>query len=241
MRTFFSTVAACALIASPAMAKDWHFGDGITPERWSQVNSAYALCDAGLMQSPIDLSTANARGDIQIDVNFGATTGTIALGDEKVQVDFPTGQGMVSGGKAFNLVQVHFHTPSEHAVDGKRWPMVAHFVHATEAGELGVLGVLFEEGEANLELQKIVKGVAAGNGSTVELDLGAMLPADIDVYRYMGSLTTPPCSEGVNWHVVQASIAASADQIAAIRGALGGDTARSLQPKGNRLVVAPAR
>ena len=237
---------ALTLCAAPALAsgpgeKDWRFGDGVTPERWSSVNSAYALCDAGLNQSPIDLGQSRAVGHLELDVNFMKSAGTIALGLEKVQVDFPAGQGMVSGGKAFDLVQVHFHTPSEHAINGKRHPLVAHFVHATKEGELGVLGVMFKEGAANGELQKIVDGVKAGKGSKIMVDSSKLLPAEVHPYRYMGSLTTPPCSEGVNWHVADMAIEASASQIAAMRAALGGDTARSLQPLGGRLLVAPAR
>lgn len=95
LRTFLSSVTACALIASPATAKDWRFGDGVTPERWSLVNSAYALCDAGPMQPPIDLGAANAHGDIQIDVNFAATTGTIALGGDTARSLQPKGNRLV--------------------------------------------------------------------------------------------------------------------------------------------------
>ena len=237
----FAFLALAGLAAAPALAqeKDWNFGDGTAPERWSAVNTDYAICDAGLNQSPIDLGTPNARGDIQLDTNFGATTGTIDLGTEKVQVNFPAGHGMNSGGKEFNLIQVHFHTPSEHAISGKRYPLVAHFVHATDKGELGVLGVMFEPGAANSALDAIVGGVASGKGSTVEFDINDMVPDDLDVYRYMGSLTTPPCSEGVNWHVADTPMTASAAQIAAMQAKLG-PSARSLQPLGSRLLVAPA-
>ncbi|MBX7459339.1 carbonic anhydrase family protein [Qipengyuania sp. 1NDH17] len=235
-----ATLALVALAASPALAqeKDWNFGDGVTPERWSTINTDYALCDAGLNQSPIDLGMPNARGDVQLETNFGTGDGTIALGTEKVQVDFEEGFGMNSGGKEFNLIQVHFHTPSEHAVSGKRYPLVAHFVHATDEGELGVLGVMFEEGEANSALTEIVSGVGQGKGTSVSFDINDMVPADLDVYRYMGSLTTPPCSEGVNWHVANTPMTASAEQIAAMEANLG-PSARSLQPLGSRLLVAP--
>ena len=145
----------------------------------------------------------------------------------------------MSGGKQFNLIQVHFHTPAEHAINGERHPLVAHFVHATEEGELGVLGVMFEEGAANPELSKVANALASGNGTEITVDVSAMIPDDLSVYRYMGSLTTPPCSEGVNWHVAKATMTASAAQIAAMTEELG-PTARSLQPLGNRLLVAPA-
>jgi carbonic anhydrase len=221
--------------------KNWNFGDGVTDERWSLIHSDYALCDAGLNQSPIDLGTPNARGDIELTTMFGTASGTMAIGEEKVQVDFASGQGlgMHSGGIAFNLLQVHFHTPSEHAINGERFPLVAHFVHATDDGRLGVLGVMFAEGAENAGLANVLEAHAGGNGTPVMLDTQSMLPSDLDVYRYMGSLTTPPCSEGVNWHVADTPVEASADQIAAFTAALG-PSARSLQPQGNRLVVAPA-
>jgi carbonic anhydrase len=232
--------AAAMLALTPALAqeKDWRFGDGVMPERWSLENPNYALCDAGTLQSPIDLAHHNADGNIQVSTNYGGTNSTLALGDQKLQLDFPQGMAMMSGGKRFNLIQVHFHTPAEHAIDGMRHPLVAHFVHATDDGELGVLGVMFEEGAPNSELQKIANALRSGDGTAVTVDAGEMVPDDLTVYRYMGSLTTPPCSEGVNWHVVQDTMTASPQQIAAMRQHLG-DTARSLQPRGNRLVVAP--
>ena len=239
------TYAALALlITTPALAadgkKNWNFKDGTVDERWSLVSPDYALCDAGLNQSPIDLGQANARGKIALSVNFGEAAGKMAIGEEKVQVDFTPGQGkgMNSGGMAFNLLQVHFHTPSEHAVNGKRYPLVAHFVHATAEGKLGVLGVMFKEGEENNGLTELLSAFDKGNDAEVNLDLDTRLPEDIDVFRYMGSLTTPPCSEGVNWHVADTPVEASSAQIAKLRGALG-PSARSLQPLGSRLLVAP--
>ena len=242
---YLATILAATMMATPALAqdKDWNFGDGVDDERWSLLNSDYALCDAGLNQSPIDLGTPNARGDVEISHNYGEATGTIALGDEKVQVDFTRDieQGMASGGTMFNLIQVHFHTPSEHAMNGERQPLVAHFVHATDDGRLGVLGVMFEEGDANPALAAIVPHLANNgvhNGMDVSFDVNDMVPDDLEVFRYMGSLTTPPCSEGVNWHVADEVMTASAEQIQAIYASLG-PSARSLQPQGNRLVVAP--
>lgn len=235
-----ASLAALSLLAAPVAAadKDWKFGDGTLGERWSTVNAAYALCDAGLNQSPIDLAQANARGDIELETHFGQADGVIALSDQKVQVDFAAGLGMSSGGKSFNLLQVHFHTPSEHAINGKRYPLVAHFVHATDAGELGVLGVMFEEGDDNPALAAIIGGVEKGKGTAVTFDVNDLVPGELDIYRYMGSLTTPPCSEGVNWHVADAPLSASAAQIAALEARLG-SSARSLQPLGGRLLVAP--
>ena len=237
---FLASAAVIALAAAPLVAaeKDWSFGDGTMPERWSLVNSDYAMCDAGLMQSPIDLGQAKAYGDITVKTNYASTAGTLAVAKEKVQVDFPAGLFMHSGDMHFNLIQVHFHTPAEHAISGERHPLVAHFVHATEAGQLGVLGVMFKEGKANPALQSVVDALAKGKGAELNFDAAAAIPENLSVYRYMGSLTTPPCSEGVNWHVAHQVLEASPEQIEALSEKLG-PTARSIQPLGNRLLVAP--
>ncbi|MDG5747993.1 carbonic anhydrase family protein [Qipengyuania sp. XHP0207] len=235
-----TTLALGLSTAAFAQNKDWNFGDGETPERWGAINAEYAACDIGKMQSPIDLTNPDVIGTVNLTTNFGQARGTLALGEEKVQIDFAPGQnkGMMSGTKAFNLLQVHFHTPAEHAVNGMRYPMVAHFVHATSGGELGVLGVFFTEGDSNPALASLLNAHSQGNGTALSVDIDDMVPDTVEVYRYMGSLTTPPCSEGVNWHVANVPVEASADQIAKLTAALG-PSARSIQDRNGRLLVAP--
>ena len=236
-----ATVLALGIAgAASAQDKDWSFGDGETHEHWGEIRAEYAACDAGKMQSPIDLAAPEARGAIKLETRFGEATGKLSLGSQKVQIDFAPGQGkgMTSGDKAFDLLQVHFHTPAEHAVNGKRYPMVAHFVHATGAGELGVLGVFFTEGRENPAIAALLEAHGKGNGTALSVDIDEMIPDDLEVYRYMGSLTTPPCSEGVNWHVADTPVEASAEQIAKLGGALG-PSARTIQPRNGRLLVAP--
>ncbi len=235
-----AAIAALTLAGAAASAQSWSYGDGQSAEGWSAAGETYASCDAGHMQSPIDLGNPTAYGNVVLAGDYGPTEGTLRLGKHMIQVDAAPGQGMISGDRLFNLVQVHFHTPSEHAINGKRYPLTAHFVHATRDGTLGVLGVMFEEGDANEGLQTIIDALPRGNGASLSIDMGSMVPAELDVFRYMGSLTTPPCSENVNWHVVDNAIEASAEQIAAFENALG-MSARSLQPLNNRLVIAPAK
>ena len=241
--TKFRIIAALALgISGTAFAqgKAWNFGDGTTPERWSAINAEYAACDIGKMQSPIDLADPDALGTVKLTTNFGLARGKLSLSEEKVQIDFDQGQnkGMMSGSKPFNLLQVHFHTPAEHAVNGMRYPMAAHFVHATSGGELGVLGVFFTEGAANPAVASLLRAHSQGNGTALSVDIDDMVPETVEVYRYMGSLTTPPCSEGVNWHVANVPVEASADQIAQLHAALG-PSARSIQDRNGRLLIAP--
>jgi carbonic anhydrase len=149
---------------------------------------------------------------------------------------------MTSGGTVFRLVQVHFHTPSEHTFSGEALPLVAHFVHATDAGELGVLGVLFETGAENAGLAPLVDALdgieAGGEGAALTVDPNTLLPDELEVYRYMGSLTTPPCSEGVHWHVAEDVLEASPEQLAALEARMGMN-ARPTLPLNGRLLVAP--
>ena len=228
---------SAAAHAAPEGGVDWVYGDGELPEKWSIDNESYATCDAGAMQSPIDLDYANARGEIDVAGAYGMTTGTVKTGPGKVQLDMPPGMGMISGDRLFNLLQFHLHTPSEHRMNGRRYPLTAHLVHATAAGEFAVLGLMFEEGETNPALSELLRAIESGN-TQVSLDMGDLVPEELDVYRYMGSLTTPPCTEGVNWHVVSEVVEADSDQIAAFENLLG-QSARSMQPLNGRLVVAP--
>ena len=246
IRLFSGAMLAALVATGPALAdhhsKAYDYGKN-GPEKWGQLSDKYAVCESGDMQSPIDLAGANAKGKVALDVNYSAGPLTVSNKGLTVQADFAAGSSMTSGGTTYNLIQIHFHTPSEHAISGKRFPLTGHFVHATEGGKLGVLGVMFEEGAANAELAKILAAAPATKSepSTVAgtmIDPNGMLPADKAVYRYMGSLTTPPCSEGVNWHVLRDPITASKSQIAAFEKLMG-DSARPVRALNNRLVVAP--
>lgn len=245
IRLLSGAILAAAIVSAPALAdghKAYDYGDR-GPEVWGQLHGDYAICEKGDMQTPIDLAEANATGNVAIDVNYKTGPLTVSNKGLTVQADFAPGSSITSGGMTFNLIQIHFHTPSEHAISGKRYPLVGHFVHATEVGKLGVLGIMFEEGAANAELAKILAATPSEKSepATVTgqmIDPNGMLPSDMSIYRYMGSLTTPPCSEGVNWHVLSNPITASKAQIDQFE-TLMGDNARPLRALNNRLVVAP--
>jgi len=236
------TSAASLALAGAGQAPHWGYEGEGGPDNWGKLSSDFALCEAGDMQSPIDLGAVNARGSAIVSTSYTAGPLTVLNNGHTVQANFAAGSKLVSGGHEFGLVQVHFHTPSEHAVSGKRYPLVAHFVHADSAGKLAVLGILFEEGQSNAELAKVIaaapeKKQGATEVAGVQLDPNGMLPGSLSVYRYMGSLTTPPCSEGVNWHVADKAVTASKEQIAALQ-AIMGDNARPVQPLNNRLLLA---
>ncbi|GAA4642785.1 carbonic anhydrase [Pontixanthobacter gangjinensis] len=241
---FGVAAAATVSLAGTALATDWSYEGATGPENWGSLDPAFEKCSSGLMQSPIDLAEANARADVSVFTDYQPGPLTILNNGHTVEARFAEGSKLTSGTMQFNLLQVHFHTPSEEVMHGQQYPMVAHFVHADATGKLAVLGVLFEIGDANAELAKIIEAAPATKAdpravSDVTLDPNGMLPDDLDVFRFQGSLTTPPCSEGVNWHVAKDTVTMSEDQLRSLGGIMG-NNARPVQDLNGRLLVAPA-
>lgn len=219
----------------------WTYSGETGPDSWGDLADGFSQCKTGHMQSPIDLGAADIQGQINVRTAYRPGTLSVLNNGHTIQVNFPEGSILSSGISRYKLVQVHFHTPSEETIYGVPYPMVAHFVHADHAGNLAVLGVLFQEGAHNPELDKIIKAAPRSEAPArlvegVTLDPAQLLPGELAVWRYDGSLTTPPCSEGVRWHVAMQPVAASAAQIAAIHAIIG-DNARPIQPRHGRLLV----
>ena len=207
----------------------WGYGEEDGPAKWGDLSEEYAACSAGLEQSPIDLPAASEANLITVTTNYGTTEAEVVDLGKTIQANFGEGMALTSGDTEYGLVQVHMHTPSENTVEGKAFPLTAHFVHASAEGAFAVLGIMFEEGDANPAVQAMLDNV----GGKAEMDLTAMLPAELNAYNFPGSLTTPPCTEGVNWHVVSTPVTASAEQIAALNAAMG-NNARPVQPLNER-------
>ncbi len=219
-----------------AQAQEWTYEGEEGPEHWGELSEDFAACGAGMMQSPIDLAGVNARGDVMLAMAYGEIGARLPENHHTVQVAVDEGLTVSSAGETFRLLQFHFHTPSEHVFGGASYPMVAHFVHQGEDGQLLVVGVMFEEGEASEQLAAILEAHEDG-AEALSVDAAALAPAGA-MYRYMGSLTTPPCSEGVHWHVLAEPQSASAAQIAAFE-AIMGENARPVQAQNNRLLLGP--
>ncbi len=240
---FLLPTAALAQAAHDAAAPPhWSYLGHDGPDRWGDLAENYRLCRTGRMQSPIDLGKPDVKARFTVAAAYHAAPLAVLNNGHTVQIELPAGSTLSGGDAQYRLVQIHFHTPSEEAVNGVRAPLVAHLVHSDAAGVLAVLGVLFEEGAANRELAKVIAAAPKHGGDRnqpqgVTFDPAGLLPSDLSVYRFEGSLTTPPCSEGVHWHVATHRMTASAQQIAALH-AIMGDNARPIQPAYGRVVVA---
>lgn len=158
------------------------------------------------------------EGDLPaLKINYDKGGNEVVNNGHTIQVNYAPGSTMTAGGMSFELKQFHFHSPSENTIEGKSFPMEAHFVHADTDGNLAVIAVMFEPGKHNDELEKAWANMPMEEGRKVALadtvDAKILLPDDHDYYRFNGSLTTPPCTEGVQWFVMKSSDSASTEQI----------------------------
>lgn len=232
--------AALAEAGKPA----WSYEGDNGPARWSVLASEFAVCGAGKEQSPIDLGVADAPGkQPRVVVEYKPLPLTILHNGHTVEVVVANGSRIVLDGKPYELLQFHFHTPSEHKVDGKAYPAEVHFVHRSADGGLAVIGAFIDGTAANRALADIVAyapttATAPRTYTWVTIDPSRIMPPPTAFWSYGGSLTTPPCSEGVRWMVQKAPLPLSREHIAALSKAMG-PNARPVQPVGARQVAAP--
>jgi carbonic anhydrase len=208
---------------------------------WGELSDDFAACSDGLAQSPVDLGSATPSDRLDLTVDYESGPVTIADNGHTVQATVADGDhGITVEGTAFELVQMHFHTPSEHTIDGEFAEAEAHFVHRSAEGELAVIGVMLIEGdEPNASWGAYTDAAGGGEGVAVDatLDWPSLLPDDLTTLRYSGSLTTPPCTEGVRWMVMDEPVALAADQLAALAAVHEGNH-RPVQPLNGREVLA---
>lgn len=233
-----------ALAPPPPAGAHWGYDGADGPDHWADLDHDYSLCGTGGVQSPIDLSAAahGAGTDIVIDYAEPLPTAKITHNGHTLQIAAPAGNAnrIVVGGKVYDLQQFHFHTPSEHTVDGATTAMELHLVHRNTQGRLAVLAVLLTESDQHSPYRQILFGGPAEAGKTNAvpgpIDLNTFLPTDFGQYQYTGSLTTPPCSEGVAWTVLRTRMPVGADEAAYFR-ALFPHNARPVRPVNGRPVV----
>jgi carbonic anhydrase len=217
----------------------WSYDGPGDPDAWARLKPEFAKCGSGMRQSPIDI-----RDGIQVQldpVQFDYKPSAFRVVDNghTVQVNVAPGNAIEVMGRRFELQQFHFHRPSEERVDGRQFDMVAHLVHKDAEGRLAVIAVLLERGGAQPIVQTVWNNLPLEKGeeqaAQVTLDLRELLPAERGYFTYMGSLTTPPCSEGVLWMVMKKPVPVSPEQIA-IFSRLYPMNARPVQSASGRMI-----
>lgn len=228
-------------------AVHWSYEGAGAPENWGKLQKDFSQCRLGKTQSPIDIRTADvaksqgkAAAGAPLGLAYQSTNLKMLDNGHTIQVNVDGGSVLRIDGQTYELKQFHFHRPSEEKIDGKSFELVAHFVHRSAEGKLAVVAVLFKEGAENPTLQTLWDHIPGQQNLEVAVpglsfNPVALLPTQRGYYNFQGSLTTPPCSEGVNWFVLTTPVEASRVQIARF-GAIYPQNARPVQPQHGRKI-----
>ena len=251
-RFVFSSILSLSLILPiTAVASEkpgthkaaWSYSGDTGPAHWGDLSPAYNTCKTGKNQSPIDIKTSiEAKTDgVKMDYSLLVAEDIINNG-HTIQVNIRSGGTIKVDDQTFELKQFHFHTPSENMVNSNSYPLEVHFVHANDEGELAVVALFYQPGQANLALNPLLKHIPMNSGDSKRL--GAK---DVELFersktiknyiRYNGSLTTPPCTEGVRWIVMRAMPSISRQQLDVFQRALKHPNNRPVQPLNARLII----
>jgi carbonic anhydrase len=216
-----AVLGICPLCARHSVAAEgahWSYGGKAGPDHWGSLSAANALCSAGSQQSPLDIAGAIKAEVPPISVDWKKEGGRIVNNGHTIQINMPAGSKLSRGDRAYELLQFHFHHPSEHLVEGRRWAMETHFVHqSADRKGLGVLGVFLASGAANPAFARLAAAFPAAAGKEAALDgvdPKGLLPASLAYWSYEGSLTTPPCSETVDWMMAMQPVEVAGADIA---------------------------
>ncbi|MGF1478606.1 MAG: carbonic anhydrase [Cyanophyceae cyanobacterium] len=208
--------------STPAQAEGdlphWSYGGAANPTQWGRLGHDFALCEVGRDQSPINIDADNAivGAKAEIDFNYGSVPLVVVNNGHTIQVNYAEGSTVRISGEEYELVQFHFHTPSEHTTSGQAYAMELHLVHRNAVGELAVLGIMMTEGIAHSAIATIWEHVPGEKTKAVAestINAADLLPSSVNYFSYGGSLTTPPCSENVRWYVFAEPIQVSQEQI----------------------------
>lgn len=237
-------LAFCLSVSSSVLAEGahhWGYAGHDGPDNWSRLSKQFADCGHGKNQSPVDIrDTVSAQlSPLQLDYDRGGFE--VINNGHAIEMKYLPGSYLKIGGHPYELKQIHFHSSSEHQIEGRSFPLEAHFVHADARGQLAVMSVMFEEGKENAAIRQIWSSMPRKRGDRMSLKERisgkSLLPENSDYYRYNGSLTTPPCSEGVLWVVMKTPQKVSRQQIDELIAVMGHSNNRPVQPLNARVVL----
>jgi carbonic anhydrase len=237
-------------VAAPAGVPHWTYEGEEGPASWGKLSPDFGACTAGRSQSPIDIGKTKSASLPELRAAFRPAELKIAHHEHHadainnghtIQVNYTEGDKLTVGDATYELVQYHFHSPSEHTIRGKHSPMEMHLVHKSASGDLAVVGVLIEEGAHNAAFDPVWSNLPKAKGveshfEHVKVNVDDLLPKTRTTWRYDGSLTTPPCSEGVKWLVMTTPIRLSPAQIRSFTELVNGNN-RPVQPLNGRVVA----
>ncbi len=218
-------------------APHWGYEGEMNPAKWGET---FPVCGAGKAQSPLDIRGPFDKATATIKLDYKPGPLKLLNNGHTIQVVAAPGSTMSVGGESYELLQYHFHRPSEEHVDGKPSAMVAHFVHKSASGKLAVIGVLLNEGKENALIQSVWSHAPKSEAPEsavpgVEINPSGLMPSKMNFYSYEGSLTTPPCTEGVTFFILKAAVSLSRAQVDGFPFKMN---ARPTQPLNGRKITA---
>lgn len=228
---------------SQAMAGvHWGYEGNELPENWAKLSPEYQMCGLGKNQSPINISNTIQADIGELDIHYGKTSGNIVNNGHTVQItEKNPNDYIILDGQKYTLTQFHFHAPSENQINGESFPVEGHFVHANSNGDLLVMAVMFKEGSNNQSADQLLSLLSEQENTPANFDsvnIAAFLPEQTHYYRFSGSLTTPPCSEGVTWIVLKEPMELSKTEIDKFTHAFKHHNNRPTQPLNGRLIIS---
>lgn len=231
-------------LTASAFAADkghWGYTGHEGPDHWGDLSNEFATCSNGKNQSPIDLTNIIDAKLPNLNIAYKIGGSEIINNGHTIQINSSPGSSMSIDGRDYELKQVHFHSPSENTIEGMFYPMEGHFVHSDKNGNLAVIAVMFKMGDSNHELDKAWNTMPVKTGErhvfSDMLNFRELLPKELSHYRYNGSLTTPPCSEGVTWLVMKSIVTVSEEQVKKFVETIDGANNRPVQPINSRMVM----
>lgn len=241
-------VVACSLSGETATAAaaegeevEWGYSGATGPDHWGTLSEQFVLCCSGRVQSPINIDQAQPTDQLgPMTITYQATPIKVINNGHTIEVAYAPGSTLTFAGVTYELVQFHFHNPSEHTFTGEATALEAHLVHHDGNGHLAVIGVFLTVGAENPFLAQFWEHLPADIGSLTvpgAINVHDLLPADLSYYTYEGSLTTPPCSEGVRWLLLREVVPMSAEQVATFQARYSGN-ARPTQPLNERVLFS---
>lgn len=224
----------------------WSYnGNKTGPDNWSSLSPNYALCNSGKSQSPVNIDlekTVNTQNK-GIKFNYGLITpSSIKNTGKHIQIDVGAGTNIKVGGLVFELKNLTFHTPSEHTVNNKHFPMEIQFIHESKEQELAVVSMMVVPGKADRTLKKLLKHLPMNAGESKALPANALRSVEMkkklgNYHQYGGSITTPPCNEGVRWFIMKNPLTLSTDQQQAFKNATNQNNNRPIQDLNARMIT----
>jgi carbonic anhydrase len=249
MKGYLLTLVSIVLLSPGAVhaaesGAHWSYQGDDGPKHWGELSQAYARCRDGQNQSPVNLVADYHVGLPELVFEYKGTPLHETNNGHTIMVSAEPGRNFIAVPEKewrYELKQGHFHSPSEHTIDGEHFAMEIHLVHTNEEGKLLVVGVMVREGEENPMLNRIWSFMPEQVGDSTDSPLtvfeAGLLPPTRNYFSYDGSLTTPPCSEGVSWVVLRDPLTASAEQVARFQERVGPATNRPVQPQNARVIL----